>query len=73
MDKLTGTVAWFNDKLGYGFVTPDESNGKAAKDVFVHFSGVDMDGFRTLSAGERVSFVIASGDKGPQAEQVVRI
>lgn len=74
IEKQVGVVSWFNDKLGYGFITPDEDgSGKVMKDVFVHFSGVSMEGFKTLNAGDRVSFVVAQGEKGPQAEFVEKL
>lgn len=62
----TGTVKWFNDQKGYGFITPDAGG----KDVFVHHSAIQMDGFRTLAEGQKVVFEIAQGEKGPQAEDV---
>lgn len=63
-----GTVKWFNDKKGYGFITPD--GGK--KDIFVHFKAIQSDGFKTLSEGEFVEFDIVTGPKGEQAENVRR-
>jgi CspA family cold shock protein len=65
----TGTVKWFSDSKGFGFITPDEGD----KDVFVHHTGIKMDGFRTLTEGERVSFDVESGPKGLQAGNVVRL
>ncbi|WP_455202899.1 transcription antiterminator/RNA stability regulator CspE [Kaarinaea lacus] len=62
----TGTVKWFNESKGYGFITPEDGS----KDVFVHFSAIMGDGFRTLGEGQTVSFVVESGPKGPQASQV---
>ena len=62
----TGTVKWFNDSKGFGFIAP--SDGSA--DVFVHFSAVQGDGFRSLSEGQNVSFEVENGPKGPQATQV---
>ncbi|MEG7712451.1 cold-shock protein [Listeria monocytogenes] len=65
----TGTVSWFSNKLGYGFITPDDGE----KDIFVHYSGVNMKGYKTLEKGERVSYDVVQGEKGPQAENVQRI
>lgn len=62
----TGTVKWFNDSKGFGFISP--ADGSA--DVFVHFSAVQGDGFRSLSEGQTVSYEVESGPKGPQATQV---
>jgi CspA family cold shock protein len=62
----TGTVKWFNESKGYGFITPSDGQ----RDVFVHFSAIVGDGFRTLSEGQSVSFEIEKGPKGPQAAQV---
>ena len=62
-DKLTGTVKWFNDAKGFGFVTPD--NG--GEDLFAHFSSIQMNGFKTLKEGQKVAFEIAQGPKGQQA------
>jgi CspA family cold shock protein len=63
----TGTVKWFNDSKGFGFISP--SDGSA--DVFVHFSAVQGDGFRTLTEGQSVTYEVENGPKGPQATQVV--
>ena len=63
-----GTVKWFNAKKGYGFIS--DANGK---DVFVHFSALNMDGFKELKEGEVVEFEVIEGDKGPQAANVTRI
>ena len=60
-----GTVKWFNDSKGYGFITTDEG-----KDVFVHFSAIAGDGFKTLAEGQKVSFEVVDGEKGPQAANV---
>jgi cold shock protein len=65
----TGTVKWFNDVKGYGFIAPDEGD----KDVFVHYSGIAGDGFKKLSEGERVEFEVREGTKGPEAINVVAI
>jgi CspA family cold shock protein len=63
----TGTVKWFNESKGFGFIAP--SDGSA--DVFVHFSAIVSDGFKTLAEGQSVSFEVEDGPKGPQAKQVV--
>jgi CspA family cold shock protein len=68
MARVTGTVKWFNDAKGFGFITPE--NGE--KDCFVHHSAIRMDGFRSLSEGERVEFDIVQGAKGPAAENVTK-
>ena len=62
----TGTVKWFSDDKGYGFITPDEGG----RDLFVHFSGISGDGFRSLTEGAKVSYEEESGDKGPKAVNV---
>jgi len=64
-----GTVKWFNDEKGYGFITPE--NG--AKDCFVHHSTIQGEGFKSLTEGERVQFDIVDSPKGPAAENVVRL
>lgn len=61
-----GTVKWFNEKKGFGFITSAEDG----KDVFVHFSGIAGDGFKTLAEGAAVEFDVADGNKGPQAVNV---
>jgi len=63
----TGTVKWFNEAKGFGFITQD--NGGA--DVFVHFSAIQGSGFKTLAEGQKVSFDLQNGPKGPQASNVV--
>jgi CspA family cold shock protein len=62
-----GTVKWFNAEKGYGFVTPDEGGA----DLFVHFSAIQSNGYRTLEEGQRVEFDVTQGQKGPQADKVV--
>jgi cold shock protein len=62
----TGTVKWFSDEKGFGFVTPDEGG----KDLFVHHSGIAGDGFRSLAEGAKVSYEAESGEKGPKAVNV---
>ena len=66
----TGTVKWFNDAKGFGFIVPDDGG---PKDVFVHHTAIRMDGFRTLAEGQRVSYEVEQGAKGPQAINVVLI
>ena len=65
-EKLQGTVKWFNDSKGYGFIQRD-----GGPDLFVHFSSIEGDGFKSLKEGQAVSFVEGEGKKGPQAENVV--
>jgi cold shock protein len=65
----TGTVKWFNDSKGYGFIAPDEGS----KDLFVHFSNIAGDGFKSLSEGARVEFEPAEGQRGPEARNVVAL
>ena len=65
----TGTVKWFNDDKGFGFVTPDD----AGKDLFVHHSGIAGDGFKSLAEGAKVEFVAEEGQKGPQATNVTTV
>ncbi|HOJ14437.1 MAG TPA: cold-shock protein [Deltaproteobacteria bacterium] len=64
----TGTVKWFNEKKGYGFITQDGGN-----DVFVHYSAIKMDGFKTLAEGDKVNFEVTNGPKGPQASNVTKV
>ena len=61
-----GTVKWFNGEKGFGFITPDGGG----KDVFVHFSAIQGSGFKSLDEGQRVSFEVSQGQKGPQADNV---
>lgn len=68
MSKVNGTVKWFNDAKGYGFI--EQENGP---DVFVHFSAISAEGFKTLAEGQKVEFKVTDGQKGPQAEEVVPV
>ena len=61
-----GTVKWFNADKGYGFITPDEGG----EDLFVHFSAIQSQGYKTLDEGQKVSFEVGQGQKGPQAQNV---
>jgi CspA family cold shock protein len=63
-----GTVKWFNESKGFGFISRDEGG-----DVFVHFSSIQGDGFKTLVEGDKVSFEIEDGDKGPKAVNVTKL
>jgi CspA family cold shock protein len=69
MPRVIGTVKWFNDAKGFGFITPE--NG--SKDCFVHHTAIKADGFRSLAEGERVEFDIVDGAKGPAAENVTKV
>ena len=64
----TGTVKWFNESKGFGFITQD--NGT---DVFAHYSAISGDGFKTLAEGDQVSFDVIDGDKGPKASNIVKM
>lgn len=68
MSRITGTVKWFNNTKGYGFIA--QSTGA---DVFVHYSSIQEKGYRTLREGEEVEFDVKQGPRGPQAEQVTRL
>jgi CspA family cold shock protein len=64
----TGTVKWFNDKKGFGFISIE-----GGEDIFVHHTAIESDGFRTLEEGDKVEFEIVKGDKGDKAEKVKKI
>ncbi len=64
----TGEVKWFNNTKGYGFIRKEDGG-----DIFVHFSAIEGDGYKTLEQGQRVSFEVGSGPKGPQAEKVAKL
>ena len=63
----TGTVKWFNDAKGYGFITPDDGG----EDLFAHFSAIQMSGFKTLKEGQKVQFEVTQGPKGKQASNIL--
>ncbi|MGB5932797.1 MAG: cold shock domain-containing protein [Anaerolineae bacterium] len=67
-ERTKGTVKWFNGSKGYGFITPEEG-----PDVFVHYSSIQAEGFRSLQEGDQVEFTIESSPKGPQATNVTRL
>ncbi|MFT7286701.1 MAG: CspA family cold shock protein [Halieaceae bacterium] len=68
MSTVTGTVKWFNESKGFGFIEQE-----SGPDVFVHFSAIKGDGFKTLVDGQKVEFTVTDGQKGPQAENVVAV
>ncbi|MEI4220474.1 MAG: transcription antiterminator/RNA stability regulator CspE [Candidatus Dasytiphilus stammeri] len=69
MSKIKGNVKWFNESKGFGFITPEDGS----KDVFVHFSAIQSNGFKTLTEGQRVEFEITTGAKGPAAANVILV
>lgn len=68
MARITGTVKWFNDAKGFGFIQRE-----GGPDVFVHFSAIAAEGFKSLAEGDRVEFEIVQGQKGPQASEVTKV
>jgi CspA family cold shock protein len=68
MARITGTVKWFNDAKGFGFISHE-----SGPDGFVHFSAIQSSGFKSLAEGDRVEFEIVQGQKGPQAAEVVKV
>ena len=67
--RMTGTVKWFNNDKGFGFIAPEDGS----KDIFVHHTAIQGSGYRSLDEGEKVEFDVAQGQKGPQAENVTRL
>lgn len=67
-ERVTGTVKWFNATKGFGFIQQDEG-----EDVFVHFSAISGEGYKSLEEGQRVEFVVTQGQKGPQAQDVTPV
>ena len=65
----TGTVKWFNDSKGFGFITPDDGS----VDLFAHYSAINMNGFKTLKEGQKISFEISQGAKGKQASNIQEV
>ncbi len=63
----TGTVKWFNNRKGYGFVVPDE---QVEEDVFIHYSSIEMEGFKTLNEGQKINFELSDGPKGLHATNI---
>lgn len=68
MSKIVGTVKWFNNAKGYGFIEQDEG-----QDIFVHYTAIIGDGYKTLIQGQEVEFELINGPKGPQAENVIKV
>jgi CspA family cold shock protein len=66
--SMTGTVKWFNAEKGYGFITDEEG-----QDIFVHYSSINVEGFKTLNEGDKVQFEVTDSDRGPQAANVEKL
>ncbi len=69
MSRKTGVVKWFNGEKGFGFATPDDGT----KDVFVHYSSIQSEGYRNLNEGDRIEFDVEASDRGPKAARVVKL
>ncbi len=69
MSRQRGTVKWFNDQKGYGFITPEQGG----KDVFVHYSSIQGEGYKSLAEGQLVEFTIGEGPKGEHASEVIKV
>ncbi|MBT5483549.1 MAG: cold-shock protein [Gammaproteobacteria bacterium] len=67
-EKVNGTVKWFNESKGYGFIEQE-----SGPDVFAHFSAIESEGYKTLAEGQKVEFEVTDGQKGPQAERIVAL
>ena len=67
-EKVNGTVKWFNESKGYGFIEQE-----SGPDVFAHFSAIESEGYKTLAEGQKVEFEVTDGEKGPQAERIVAL
>ena len=68
LQSMTGTVKWFNSEKGYGFITTEDG-----QDIFVHYSAINAEGFKTLNEGDQVQFEVTEGDRGPQASNVEKL
>jgi len=68
-ERQTGTVKWFSDKKGFGFIIPEQGG----EDLFVHYSEIEGDGFRTLEEDDRVEFTVGTTEKGPNAQEVIKL
>ena len=69
MSRIKGTVKWFNDAKGFGFITPEDGS----KDCFVHYTAIQANGFKSLAEGDKVEFEVTAGQKGPAAANVTKV